>query len=128
MQPAATADVTAGEIIAAFGVSVTTPFLLTGLIAPAMAQRGDGAIVNIGSISGIIGAEGSARSTQWHPARSPLNATKSSPTPSRRSWPACLAPDEHRRRVASAVVFLTGPQADNIQGTILTVDGGATAV
>ena len=39
-----------------------------------------------------------------------------------------LAPDEHRRRVASAVVFLTGPQADNIQGTILTVDGGATAV
>ena len=31
VQPAATADVTAGEIIAAFGVSVTTPFLLTRL-------------------------------------------------------------------------------------------------
>ena len=76
MQPAATADVTAGEIIAAFGVSVTTPFLLTALIAPAMAQRGDGAIVNIGSISGITGAEGSARSTQWHPARSPPNANE----------------------------------------------------
>jgi len=93
-----------------------------------MAQRGDGAIVNIGSISGIIGVEGSARSTQWHPARSPLNATKGSSTPSHRSWPRALAADEHRRRVASAVVFLTGPQADNIQGTILTVDGGATAV
>ncbi len=60
VQPAPTADVTAEEITAAFGVSVITPFLLTGLLAPAMAQRGDGAIVNIGSISGINGAAGSA--------------------------------------------------------------------
>jgi NAD(P)-dependent dehydrogenase (short-subunit alcohol dehydrogenase family) len=30
--------------------------------------------------------------------------------------------------VAAAVVFLAGPHADNIHGTILTVDGGATAV
>ena len=54
----------------------------------------------------------------WHPADAiaPVLAR----VPSR--------PDEHRRRVASAVVFLTRPQADNIQGTILTVGGGATAV
>ena len=30
--------------------------------------------------------------------------------------------------VASAVVFLVGPDAANICGTILSVDGGATAV
>jgi NAD(P)-dependent dehydrogenase (short-subunit alcohol dehydrogenase family) len=30
--------------------------------------------------------------------------------------------------VAAAVVFLASPQASNIHGAILTVDGGATAV
>ena len=113
--------------IAAFGVSVTTPFLLTGLIDPAIAQRGDGAIVNIGSISGN------------HRRRrvSAVNAVAPGPIATQRNeeFADAIAPvlarvpsDEHRRRVACAVVFLTGPQADNIQGTILTVNGGATAV
>jgi NAD(P)-dependent dehydrogenase (short-subunit alcohol dehydrogenase family) len=61
IQPSPTADITADEIADAFGISIITPFLLTGLIAPAMAQRGDGAIVNIGSIAGINGAAGSPR-------------------------------------------------------------------
>ena len=44
----------------AFVVNVFAPFLLTGAIAPAMAERGSGAIVNIGSITGLRGSNGSA--------------------------------------------------------------------
>jgi NAD(P)-dependent dehydrogenase (short-subunit alcohol dehydrogenase family) len=154
VQPAATADVTAGEITAALGVSVTTPFLLTGLIAPAMAQRGDGAIVNIGSISGIIGAEGSALygatkasvhlltkawAAEYGPSGVRVNAVAPGPIATERNeeFADAIAPvlarvPSHRMstvaEVAAAVVFLAGPQADNIHGTILTVDGGATAV
>ena len=36
-----------------FGVNVFAPFLLTGMLAPAMVERGHGAIVNIGSITGL---------------------------------------------------------------------------
>ena len=36
------------------------PFLLTGLIAPAMATADSGAIINIGSITGLRGGAGSA--------------------------------------------------------------------
>ncbi|XVQ82443.1 SDR family NAD(P)-dependent oxidoreductase [Microbispora siamensis] len=35
-------------------------FLLTGLVAPAMAARGRGAIVNMGSINSLFGTDGSA--------------------------------------------------------------------
>jgi NAD(P)-dependent dehydrogenase (short-subunit alcohol dehydrogenase family) len=40
VQPSPTADVTAEQIAATFAVSVTAPFLLTGLLAPAKAERG----------------------------------------------------------------------------------------
>ena len=152
--PAPTADVTAGEIAAAFDVSVTTPFLLTGLMAPAMAQRGDGAIVNIGSISGVIGAAGSALygatkasvhmltkawAAEYGPSGVRVNAVAPGPIATERieEFGDAIAPvlarvPSHRMstvsEVASAVVFLAGPHAGNINGSILTVDGGATAV
>ncbi|UJL29734.1 SDR family oxidoreductase [Mycolicibacterium vanbaalenii] len=154
VQPAPTADVTAEEITTAFGVSVATPFLLTGLIAPAMVQRGDGAIVNIGSISGIIGAAGSALygatkasvhlltkawAAEYGPSGVRVNAVAPGPiaTERTREFGDAIAPvlarvPSHRMstvaEVASAVVFLAGPEAANIHGTILSVDGGATAV
>lgn len=152
--PAATADVTAEEITAAFGVSVNTPFLLTGLIAPAMVQRGDGAIVNIGSISGIIGASGSALygatkasvhmltkawAAEFGPSGVRVNAVAPGPIATERNEEfadgiarVLARVPSHRMsavaEVAAAVVFLAGPHAANIHGTILTVDGGATAV
>ncbi len=154
IQPAPTADVTAEEISAAFGVSVVAPFLLTGLLAPAMAQRGDGAIVNIGSIAGIVGASGSAL----------YGATKASVHQLTRAWAAEYGPngvrvntvapgpiatdrsDEYAdaiapvlaqlpsgrmssvAEVAAAVVFLAGPAAANIHGSILSIDGGWAAI
>ncbi len=154
IQPAPTADVTAEEITAAFGVSVITPFLLTGLIAPAMAQRGDGAIVNIGSISGINGAAGSALygatkagvhmltkawAAEYGPSGVRVNAVAPGPIATERNeeFAHGIAPileriPSHRMssvdEVASVVTFLAGSDAGNVHGAIWTVDGGTTAI
>lgn len=154
VQPAPTAAVTAQEIAATFGVSVTTPFLLTGLVAPSMAQRGDGAIVNIGSINGIIGADGSALygatkasvhlltkawAAEYGPSGVRVNAVAPGPIATERNEEfadgiarVLARVPSHRMssvaEVAATVVFLAGPHARNIHGTILNIDGGATAV
>lgn len=154
LMPAPTADVAEDDIRAAFAVNVTAPFLLTGLIAPAMAQRGGGAIINIGSITGLIGSANSAL----------YNATKATVHSLTKSWADEYGPsgvrvntvapgpilternaeyEEHvapvlaripsRRmstvgEVAAAVVFLAGDDAANIHGATLSVDGGWAAV
>ena len=60
LMPTPTADVAPAVLREAFEVNVFAPFLLTGVIAPEMVRGGGGAIVNIGSITGLRGAAGSA--------------------------------------------------------------------
>ena len=60
LMPKPTAEIDEQVLHEAFAVNVFAPFLLTGLIAPAMAERGAGAVVNIGSITGLRGSAGSA--------------------------------------------------------------------
>ena len=60
LMPTPTADIDEQLLKDAFSVNVFAPFLLTGLLAPAMVERGAGSIVNIGSITGLRGAAGSA--------------------------------------------------------------------
>jgi NAD(P)-dependent dehydrogenase (short-subunit alcohol dehydrogenase family) len=153
LQPAPTAEVAVDAISEAFGVSVIAPFVLTGLLAPAMVHRGDGAIVNIGSISGIIGADGSALygatkaavhsltkswAAEYGPAGVRVNAVAPGPIATERSeeYAEAVAPVLNRlpsgrmstvAEVAAAVVFLAGPHAGNIHGAILSVDGGWSA-
>lgn len=153
VSPAPTAEVTAEDIAAAFTVSVTAPFLLTGLLAPAMAGRGDGAIVNVGSISGLMGAAGSALygatkasvhmltkswAAEYGPAGVRVNAVAPGPIATERIeefgdaiTPVLARVPSHRMstvtEIANAVAFLAGPDGGNIHGAILTVDGGLTA-
>jgi NAD(P)-dependent dehydrogenase (short-subunit alcohol dehydrogenase family) len=138
----------------AFSVNVFAPFLLTGLVAPAMAERGDGAVINIGSIAGLRGSDGSAiydatkavmhsftRSwaDEFGPSGVRVNAVAPGPIATERQAEftehvaPVLARIPSRRmstpeEVAAAVVFLAGDDAANIHGVVLSVDGGWAAV
>jgi NAD(P)-dependent dehydrogenase (short-subunit alcohol dehydrogenase family) len=154
LMPTPTADISAELLQDAFSVNVFAPFLLTGAIAPQMARDGGGAVVNIGSITGLRGASGSAvysankaaihsLTTSWADEYGPygvrVNAVAPGPiaTERQREYADHLAPVLARipsRRmstpaeVADAVVFLAGPAAANVHGAILSVDGGWSAV
>jgi NAD(P)-dependent dehydrogenase (short-subunit alcohol dehydrogenase family) len=153
MMPTPTAEISESELRDTFGVNVFAPFLLTGLVAPAMAQRGAGAIVNIGSIAGLRGSAGSALycaqkaaihslTTSWADEYGPsgvrVNAVAPGPIATERQaeFADHLAPVMARlpsRRaslpaeVAAAVVFLAADDAANVHGAVLSVDGGWSA-
>lgn len=154
LMPTPTADVPEESLRDAFGVNVFAPFLLTGLIAPAMARRGGGAVVNIGSITGLRGGEGSAiydatkavmhsftRSwaAEFGPSGVRVNAVAPGPIATERQAEfsehvaPMLARIPSRRmstpdEVAASVVFLAGDDAANVHGVVLSVDGGWAAV
>ncbi|MGB3473297.1 MAG: SDR family oxidoreductase [Mycobacterium sp.] len=154
LMPSPTAEVPEQQIRDAFAINVFAPFLLTGAIAPAMAQRGSGVIVNVGSISGLIGSANSALysatkatvhslSKSWADEYGPsgVRVNTVAPGPIRTERNAefeehvapVLARIPSRRmstvaEVAAAVVFLAGDDAANIHGATLSIDGGWSAV
>ena len=118
-----------------------------------MAQRGHGAVVNIGSITGLIGGDKSALynstkaavhsltkswAAEYGPSGVRVNAVAPGPIATERAAEAAdhvapvLARIPSRRmstpeEVAAAVVFLAGDDAANIHGAVLSVDGGWAA-
>jgi NAD(P)-dependent dehydrogenase (short-subunit alcohol dehydrogenase family) len=77
---AATDEATFDEV---YGVNVKAPFFLTAAIAPAMAERGEGAIINLGS---------------WIVVRLPVGAERPMPSPMPLStWPV-TSPVRERKR------------------------------
>jgi NAD(P)-dependent dehydrogenase (short-subunit alcohol dehydrogenase family) len=155
--PSPTAEVTADLIDDAFAVNVRAPFLLTGLMAPAMVARGSGAIINIGSINGQLGMAQSALysatkatihsltkswAAEFGPYGVRVNTVAPGPTLTERvigspMIQAAIAPMlagmPSRRastlaEIAAAVVFLASDDASNIHGATLAVDGGRMAV
>jgi NAD(P)-dependent dehydrogenase (short-subunit alcohol dehydrogenase family) len=153
LMPTPTADIDEQLLKDAFSVNVFAPFLLTGLLAPAMVERGAGSIVNIGSITGLRGAAGSAiydanKATihsftrswadEYGPSGVRVNAVAPGPIATERQAQfeehvaPVLARIPSRRmstpsEVAASVVFLASDDAANIHGTILSVDGGWAA-
>jgi NAD(P)-dependent dehydrogenase (short-subunit alcohol dehydrogenase family) len=154
INPTPTADVDASLMMQALAVNVMAPFLLTGLLAPAMAERGWGAVVNIGSINGIVGM---SRSALYSATKAALHSlTKSwaaefasagvrintvAPGPTATDFnmdrEALLAPIVARipsgrmttlEDVGAVVAFLASDAAVNTHGATLTVDGGFTIV
>ena len=153
LMPTPTADIDEQLLKDAFSVNVFAPFLLTGLLAPAMVERGEGSIVNIGSITGLRGAAGSAIynankaaihaftkswADEYGPSGVRVNAVAPGPIATERQaqYSEHVAPVLARipsRRmstpaeVAASVVFLASDDAANIHGAILSVDGGWAA-
>ena len=154
INPGPTADVDEELLDRALGVNIKSVFLLTGLLAPTMAARGGGAIVNIGSINALIGMDGSALygmtkaavhsltqywAAEYGPQGVRVNTVAPGPTLTRRNEHIkdLLAPMLARlpsgrasslAEVAAAVVFLASDEASNIHGATLSVDGGWSAI
>ncbi len=151
--PTPTADISEQVLRDAFSVNVFAPLLLTGAIAPAMAERGNGAIVNIGSITGLRGSAGSAVysankavihsftkswADEYGPSGVRVNAVAPGPIATERALEFAdhvapmLARLPSRRmstpeEVAASVVFLASDDAANVHGAVLSVDGGWAA-
>jgi NAD(P)-dependent dehydrogenase (short-subunit alcohol dehydrogenase family) len=149
---AATDEATFDQV---YAVNVKAPFFLTAAIAPAMAARGDGAIVNLGSwiarlgipIASLYSSTKGALETltrawaaEFGPAGVRVNAVSPGVIRTPALDPSIPHPAESMMHgtpagttgspdaVASAAVYLASDEARFVHGVVLDVDGGRVAV
>lgn len=149
-----TAEVTAEAFDAMYNTNVKAPLLLTGRLAPAMAKRGWGRIINITTMVAHIGMVGAALygsskaalqllTQAWAAEYGPSGVTANaiSPGPVRTPGTAGMgdALDQLGKTVpagrvgtpgeiAAAAVFLASEGAGYVNGATIAVDGGRVAV
>jgi NAD(P)-dependent dehydrogenase (short-subunit alcohol dehydrogenase family) len=149
-----TADTSEEDFNTLFGVNLIGHFFLVGELAPAMAERGSGAIISVTTMAGQLGIPGMAAygaskaalnlltkswAAEFGPAGVRVNTVSPGPTrtPAVESMGDMLdqlgaqsplgyvaQPEE----IANAIVFLASPEASFVSGALLNVDGGRTAV
>jgi NAD(P)-dependent dehydrogenase (short-subunit alcohol dehydrogenase family) len=147
-----TAELDVATFDALFASNVRAAYLLVAAIAPRMAARGAGSIVNLASMAGTVGLAGSAA----------YGATKASLAALTRSWAAEFSPAGVRvnaiapgpvytggasreriaqlgsttlldraaepAEIAEIIAFLASPAAGYLTGATVAADGGRTAV
>lgn len=149
-----TADATEEAFDVTFDVNVKAPFFLTAAIAPRMAARGGGAIINISTMAATIGMDGLAaygaskaalesltKSWTAEYAAHGVRVNTVAPGPTRTPSSAAMGemfdalasstPAGHGatpEEIAAAVTFLASDDASFIYGATLPADGGRVAV
>lgn len=151
---AATHETTPEQIDDVLHINVAAPFELTGALAPGMAARGGGAVINVSTMAARFGLPGAALygaskaavellTKAWAAEYGPLGVRVNAvaPGPTRTPGTAVMGdgldelattlplgrpadPDE----IARTIVFLASNDATFVNGAILAVDGGRTAV
>ena len=147
-----TADLDAATFDALFASNVRSAYLLTAAIAPAMAARGSGSIVNLDSMAGLVGLAGGAAygatkaslaaltrswAAEFSPAGVRVNAVAPGPVYSDGAVPeridalaatTLLGRGAQPEEIADVIAFLCTPRAKYVTGATIPVDGGRTAV
>jgi len=96
-----TADLDVATFDAMFAANVRAPFYLVAAFAPRMAARGNGSIINIGSMAGSLGLAGER----------PYGATKAALTSLAQGWAAEFSPHGVRVNTVAAGPIYTRPEA-----------------
>jgi NAD(P)-dependent dehydrogenase (short-subunit alcohol dehydrogenase family) len=147
-----TADLDAATFDGLFAGNVRAAYLLTAALAPAMAARGRGSIVNLDSMAGLVGLAGgaaygaskaalSALTRSWAAEFSPsgvrVNAVAPGPVYSDGAAPeridalgatTLFGRGAQPAEIADVIAFLCTPRAGYITGATIPVDGGRSAI
>src|ERR1700691_917827 len=107
-----TADTTEAAFDELFALNVKAPYFLTAALAPGMAERGAGVIVNVSTMV--------AEFTEGTKGMREAQGYLASLAPARRLGTA--------QEIAAAIVYLASPEAAFTNGVVLPVDGGRVAV
>ncbi|WP_433171991.1 SDR family NAD(P)-dependent oxidoreductase [Actinoallomurus sp. CA-150999] len=150
----ATHETSEKDFDAVFALNVKAPYFLVAELAPRMAERGDGAIINLSTMAAEFGVAGTSLygaskaalvlmtkvwAAEYGPYGVRVNAV--SPGAIRTEGTAKMGEDFDRlaaqapagrpgtaEEVADAITFLATDRSSFVHGAVLSVDGGRTAV
>jgi NAD(P)-dependent dehydrogenase (short-subunit alcohol dehydrogenase family) len=147
-----TADLDVPTFDRLFAANVRAAYFLVAVLAPQMAARGSGSIINIGSMAGQVGLAGgaaysatkatlAAMTRSWAAEFSPsgvrVNAVAAGPVLTSGAVPdriealgatTLLARAAQPDEIAGVIAFLASPKASYITGAVIAADGGRTAI